>query len=693
MFDAIQHVSLAAALVIDTVLLAALLERRNWPFVRVPIIAMLLGAWLWHGGQFALLLATGLPGAWPWHVQGLCMLAMAAGLLLIPCGLLHGVWRVWQNKLEAQGQARARHGLAYLPMMALVPLSSWFFASGRSGFESITHPLELPYFLFSTLVNVLAAAVFVKVRPRLEVPHARLFFRLLAMVLVAMSALQGSALVVTQPEARPYIRLAVSLSPLLPALLFAYFVIRYHFLQIIVGRSLVYGTILGGMLLLHQFAFQDISAALPEGLRLHIVVLEALVLGIFVVAYQPLRQRTAEGLRYFLGARVEEIRARLHRLSCELSTQASRPPQEMLLWFAEALRDCLQVEYVAGWLFDGASAVDFRFGQTQHWSEPRAAWLFERMCKANVPVFSHRRCADREVLRVLQETAASFAVIKTRPHVTGLLIVGRGLHNRDLSDEETNAVLLLVEQLAITLDNSLLQAKQMAAERKALQDDKLAALGLLASSIAHEVKNPLSAIKTIATVMAEDSGPDGPHAEDLRLILGEIERLATATSQLLATTRTRAAPGAPASVSVALAGTVRLLRHLASDKSVVIETRADDDLPLVQADEHTLREIFINLLSNSVEATGPGGRVLVQCRRVDGFVVAQVSDSGPGIPEDARGRLFEPFFTTKPSGTGLGLYGVGRHISALGGTIQCDSRPGEGTSFIIKLPCQGHHDS
>jgi signal transduction histidine kinase len=692
MFDTIQQISLAAALVIDTVLLAALLERRNWPFVRVPIVAMLFGAWLWHGGQFALLLAVGLPGTWAWHVQGMCMLAMAAGLLLIPCGLLHGTWRVWQDKLEAQAHSRARHGLAYLPMIGLVPLDFWFFAPERAGFDAVTRPLELPYFLFSALVNVVAAAVFVKVRPRLDMPHARLFFLLMAFVLVGMTALQGSAFVVVQPGARPYIKLAVALSPLLPALLFAYFVIRYHFLQIIVGRSLVYGTILGSILLLHQLAFQDVSAALPEGLRLHVVFLEAVVLGIFVLAYQPLRQRTAEGLRYFLGARVSAIRERLHRLSGELSAQATRSPRDMLFWFADSLRDCLQVEYVAGWLFDDAGAIDFRFGQTEHWSDQRAAWLFQHMRKANVPMCSHRRERDREVLHVLQATAASFAVVKTRPHVTGLLIVGRGLNNRDLSDEETNAVLLLIEQLAITLDNSLLQAMQMAAERKALQDEKLAALGLLASSIAHEVKNPLSAIKTIATVMAEDLGPHSPHAEDLCLILAEIERLATVTSQLLATARTRGGPGAPASVPDALTGTLRLLRHLAGQKEIVIETHLADDLPLVQADEHTLREIFLNLLSNSLEAAGIGGHVAIHCRRIDGFVVAEVSDSGPGMDEEARTRLFEPFFTTKRAGTGLGLYAVGRHVGALGGAIQCDSRPGEGTSFTIKLPYQDYHD-
>jgi signal transduction histidine kinase len=281
--------------------------------------------------------------------------------------------------------------------------------------------------------------------------------------------------------------------------------------------------------------------------------------------------------------------------------------------------------------------------------------------------------------------------VKIRPHIAGLLIVGRGKNNRDLSEEETNAVLLLIEQLAITLDNSVLQARQMAAERQALQAEKLAAFGLLASSIAHEVKNPLSAIKTIATVLAENLGPESPHAEDLQLIVGEVERLAATTTQLLETARPRAGSSAPASVPQVLDGMLQLFRHSARQQDIVIETCLADDLPMVRADAHTLREIFFNLLSNSLEAAGLGGRVAIDCRRVNGFVTTQVRDNGPGMPEEVRQRLFEPFFTTKDTGNGLGLYAVARHVNALGGQIQCDSSPGQGTSFTIQLPYDDAH--
>src|SRR5262249_22712064 len=131
---------------------------------------------------------------------------------------------------------------------------------------------------------------------------------------------------------------------------------------------------------------------------------------------------------------------------------------------------------------------------------------------------------------------------------------------------------------------------------------------------------------------------------------------------------------------------LRLLRHLASQQDIVIETRLADDLPPVQADEHALREIFFNLLSNSLEAAGPGGRVVIHCQRDNGFVLTEVSDSGPGIPEEVREGRFEPFWTTKETGTGLGLYVVGRRVGELGGAIRCDSSPERGTSFTVKLP-------
>ena len=124
--------------------------------------------------------------------------------------------------------------------------------------------------------------------------------------------------------------------------------------------------------------------------------------------------------------------------------------------------------------------------------------------------------------------------------------------------EEANAVLLLVEQLAITLDNSRLIADRLLAERRAGPLEKLSALGLMSSAIAHEIKNPLSAVKTIATVLQENLGPDSPHAEDVAVIRGEIDRLAATTQQLLAFARPDPISDRPVAVVPARSCGVRL---------------------------------------------------------------------------------------------------------------------------------------
>lgn len=162
-------------------------------------------------------------------------------------------------------------------------------------------------------------------------------------------------------------------------------------------------------------------------------------------------------------------------------------------------------------------------------------------------------------------------MVLAHQEIRGLLVFGRRKGHRDLSEEEVSAVVLLAEQLAITLNSRLLHAERLEAERKVLQSEKLSALGLLASSIAHEVKNPLSSIKTIATVLAEQLGPGSSHAEDLQLIAGEVDRLALTTSQLLAFARPSRKEGEPCQVERVLEGTLQVMRHLAKQREVSLD--------------------------------------------------------------------------------------------------------------------------
>jgi signal transduction histidine kinase len=327
-------------------------------------------------------------------------------------------------------------------------------------------------------------------------------------------------------------------------------------------------------------------------------------------------------------------------------------------------------------------------GACEHLSDAEAETLRSGLLEAEMRFCVWGTAPTAVTADLIEAADASLAVVIAQQNVQGLLVVGRQRFQQQPNDEAINTLVLLVEQLAGAMNNSVLQSERMHAERRALQNEKLSTLGLLAGSIAHEVKNPLSSIKTIASVLAEQLGPSSVHGEDLQLILGEIDRLSTTTSQLLDFARPTAPNSQNALVPV-LERTLHIMRHVAGQHDVTIDGPPQASLPSVTADESSLREIFFNLLSNSIDAAGAGGRVSIDCREEDGYLVTEFRDTGPGIAPEVQDRLFAPFFTTKPQGTGLGLYVVARRVRELGGEIRCHSAVGQGTSFIVKLPQKG----
>ncbi|MBI2477475.1 MAG: HAMP domain-containing histidine kinase, partial [Planctomycetia bacterium] len=237
----------------------------------------------------------------------------------------------------------------------------------------------------------------------------------------------------------------------------------------------------------------------------------------------------------------------------------------------------------------------------------------------------------------------------------------------------------------VTLHNHYLQKRQIDAERRAAQNEKLTTLGLLTSCITHEIKNPLSSIKTIVTLLGERSGPDDRNAEDLRVIREEVDRLTTTTTQFLKFARP-ATGGGNSDLTAVFQGVIHVLSHLAKQQNVHVEATFAEDLPSIQCAEDALRQIAFNLVLNAIEASSPNGRVRIDVNHDSKRFVATIRDDGLGISDDIRARIFEPFVTTKANGTGIGLYVVSRNIEELGGTITCASEPRSGTCFTITLP-------
>jgi len=238
-----------------------------------------------------------------------------------------------------------------------------------------------------------------------------------------------------------------------------------------------------------------------------------------------------------------------------------------------------------------------------------------------------------------------------------------------------------------------------AAHQKLLQSDRLASLGQLAASVAHEINNPVSGVLNLSMLMQrmlKDDGVPPNRLDEFRKYLGQVtsetSRVGRIVSDLLAFSRRSKPHRAPADLNQIVRTTLSLVQHKLKLSNVEVESRLADNLPPVPCDPSQIQQVVLNMTLNAAEAAQPkgGGRVTVSTEACDPVVLLTISDNGEGIPPENLAKIFDPFFTTKPEGKGVGLglavsFGI---IQAHGGDIEVQSTVGKGTTFSISLPLQ-----
>src|SRR5438105_2396187 len=216
-----------------------------------------------------------------------------------------------------------------------------------------------------------------------------------------------------------------------------------------------------------------------------------------------------------------------------------------------------------------------------------------------------------------------------------------------------------------------------------LRSERLAAIGRIAAQITHEIRNPLSSI----SLNAEELGERAPAARDLcDAIVREVDRLAAITEEYLRFARLPKPSMQRADLNDTVRDLLDFVRPELVAAGVGVEVRLSPELPRVLADVAQLRQLLLNLVRNAREAMPGGGSLEVSTRGGEGSVEIVVRDDGPGIDPARLQRIFDPFFTTKERGTGLGLAMAQEIAQEHGGQLTCQSTPGSGTTFTLRLP-------
>jgi two-component system, NtrC family, sensor histidine kinase HydH len=218
------------------------------------------------------------------------------------------------------------------------------------------------------------------------------------------------------------------------------------------------------------------------------------------------------------------------------------------------------------------------------------------------------------------------------------------------------------------------------------QSRHLAAIGRLAGSVAHEVRNPLSALRGLVQYLGKDAESGSRQMECAETAISEVDRLERVVSDLLDYTRDRRPRLAPLDLAESVKATRALLADDAQNQGVQITTELAKDLPLVLADPDHVRQIVVNLLLNALEANDGRGDIKLRASGQDGQVLLEVIDQGPGLPPGDPEQLFDPFFSTKARGTGLGLAIARRLAQVMGGGLSAANGHQGGAVFTLNLP-------
>lgn len=223
-------------------------------------------------------------------------------------------------------------------------------------------------------------------------------------------------------------------------------------------------------------------------------------------------------------------------------------------------------------------------------------------------------------------------------------------------------------------------------QQQLFESEKLSAVGLLAASVAHDIRNILTPL-TIELTLADQNDP-ARRAESLEAMRRQVDSLALLTHRLLALARPAATERAPVDLISLTARIAQMVRPQAHLDNVQIITVVPRHLPPALADSVQIDQVLVNLVLNAIQAMRAtrGGTLTLTLDRHKGGVRTRVADTGPGIAPAHRRRLFDPFFTTRPDGAGLGLFSCRRIIQEHAGTIQVRSAAGQGTQFTVWLP-------
>ncbi|MHC4830275.1 MAG: sensor histidine kinase, partial [Planctomycetota bacterium] len=524
------------------------------------------------------------------------------------------------------------------------------------------------------------------------------FYRYLACILVATAFAIGALASGWAPRRSPAVTASFLVEAMLvtvsvlPTSLLAYGVYRFYAIRPVLRRGFVNLTLAAMVVSIYVFVLLRLGRELDVAYGVSPVVVQAVGLLLLVASFHPFRRRVLDTLAWAIDPAGQKEQELMHSLVDDLQGWEAFSLSELAARVAHRMRDALGLERAA------VALLPLRPDDPMPASPP--GWLPYRELLEAIAALPARPFVRRAEIqdvdlsrRLADERVDVLRPLRYDGQLLGLVALGHTHAGAALEPRELEAVQRVSGSIAAAAAGARFFDEKITLERRLREEERLAALGRLAATIAHRVKNPLASIKAIAQAMHEDLDAADRHREDLEIVVSEVDRLTAVVSQLLGFARGGTRERAPLSVKDLAEDTIQLMQHQAAARQLSIAFACEPELPLVLGEATGLREVIANLLENAILASPLGGEVSVALTEGDGAVHVTVEDQGEGISEELEPRIFEPFFTTRVDGTGLGLSVSRRRVEALGGTLTLEPASSGGACFRITLERAAENES
>jgi signal transduction histidine kinase len=618
----------------------------NWRLRRFQVLlfGLMAALFMWYAGNLLALNISLYYGAGPAVLCGFsCTVSVVGFIAAVPL-LVHVQAEYCSAFLPMQNWQRLLVGCFYLPVI----LCPWIVGRllshpGLEPLVALGRPVQwLVLWAIAALIVAAGVNVYLNVHRRSTDPALARFHGYLA-GLQGLLAL-GWAIAYLPHSVPPvgglggYFPTGLMFAGILPSALVGYSIFRYNFLDLRVQRNVFYfvAAIFGFLIYLNFM--RRLSGWLEAHDVLPVAVTEGVMIFVLVVLVEPLKRLISRALHQQFVSEFEKVQ----KLAAEIEDHAKRTGD------VNSLRALVE-ERVPKEL--GLEGVRLSRGPT-----PSGA------VDGRVPPGAHCVPISRG-----GETVAFLEVISASGGISG---------------EQIAALEMLADRLSGALELCRLIAEKVNLERELAAKERMAFLGEMAARIAHNVKNPLSGMKTIVQLMEEDKALPENTRRDCRMLVAEIDRLNRNITQVLRYAKPARDTDRPADLASVVRRVVALSRVEAEQRHVTLEI-SDSGPCLIEGGEEAASDIVSNLLVNALEASSEGCAIRIRLARPQvppDCIEFSVEDEGRGIPKDKLDKIFQPFFTTRAGGTGLGLAIVKRRVDEIGGSVECQSSAERGNS-------------